>query len=48
MMGRLLYQNKPNMQSFYIETTNINRGSILLVNATLENGTVIRKKTMRY
>ena len=48
IMGRLLYQNKPFKQSFYLPTANIKKGSILLINATLENGAVINKKTIKY
>jgi len=47
ILGRLLVQSKPNKKSFSIQTNKIKNGTILIVNTTLENGTVISKKTIK-
>lgn len=48
ILGKLLIQNQPNKKSFSIQTNNIKKGTILIVNATLENRTEINKKTIKY
>ena len=48
MLGRLIIQKQPNKKSFHIETTTIKNGTVLIVKATLENGTVVSKKTIKY
>ncbi len=48
LLGRMLINQKPNKKSFNIGTSTIKNGTVLVVHATLENGTVISKKTIKY
>ncbi|MCB0472665.1 MAG: choice-of-anchor D domain-containing protein, partial [Flavobacteriaceae bacterium] len=48
LMGRLLVEKSPNDTDFNISTANIRKGTILLLNATFENGSEVKKKTIRY
>lgn len=48
MLGRLIVNKKPALQSFYLPTSNIKPGTVLLVNATLENGAKVSRKTIKY
>lgn len=46
--GRLLLHKKPKKNAFDIETHNIRNGTVLIVNATFENGTGVVKKAIKY
>ena len=48
LLGRMIIQKQPNKKSFNIHTTNIKNGTVLVIKATLENGSVISKKTIKY
>ena len=48
LLGRLIIQQKPNKKSFNIATSTIKNGTVLVIKATLDNGTVISKKTIKY
>ena len=48
LLGRLLINKKPNKQSFELKTGNIKVGTILIIEATLENGATVSKKTIKY
>jgi len=48
MMGRLLIDTKPNESQFNISTQNIKKGTILILNATFDNGAELSKKAIRY
>ena len=48
MMGRLLINSVPNKQSFYLNTSKIKKGTIVIVQASLENDTVISKKMIKF
>jgi len=48
LLGRMIIQKQPNKKSFNINTTNIKNGTVLVIKATLENGSVISKKTIKY
>jgi hypothetical protein len=46
--GRLLVDEKPNESEFRINTLNIRKGTVLILNTTVENGAEISKKAIRY
>jgi len=48
MMGRLLIDTKPNDSEFNISTQNIKKGTVLILNATFDNGAELSKKAIRY
>jgi len=48
LLGRMIIQKQPNKKLFSIQTTNIKNGTVLIIKATLENGSVISKKTIKY
>ena len=48
LLGRMLIQENPNKKSFQLNAENIKNGTILLIEATLENGSVVSKKTIKY
>ena len=48
MLGRLLIDQKPNESDFYLNTTNIKKGTILILNATMQDGSVVSKKGIKY
>ncbi len=48
MLGRLLLQDNPNKQSFNLSTENIKKGTVLIIESTLINYVVIRKKAIKY
>jgi hypothetical protein len=48
ILGRLLIDKKPNSNSFELQTGSIKVGTILLIEATLDNGAIISRKTIIY
>lgn len=48
ILGRKLIDQKPNKKSFKMATGTIKKGTILLIEATLEDSAVISKKTIKY
>ena len=48
MMGRLLIDTKPNESEFSINTNAIRKGTVLIINATFENGAEVSKKAIKY
>lgn len=48
MLGRILIDSKPNKQDFYLKSNNVKKGSVLIINAVLENGSIISKKIIKY
>ena len=48
MLGRILIDSKPNKQDFYIKSNNVKKGSVLIINAVLDNGSMISKKIIKY
>ncbi len=48
IMGREILHAKPNKQIFNLVTENIKTGTILIIQAVLENGTVISKKMIKF
>jgi len=48
LLGRLIIQKQPNKKSFNLSTGSVKNGTVLIVKATLENGTVVSKKTIKY
>jgi len=48
LMGRILFDKKPNSQAFSINNHVIKTGSVLVVNAILENNHTISKKVILY
>ncbi|MDY7395181.1 choice-of-anchor D domain-containing protein [Aureibaculum sp. 2210JD6-5] len=46
--GRLLVNMLPNESEFRINTHNIRKGTVLILNTTFENGTEISKKAIKY
>jgi hypothetical protein len=48
LMGRLLIDAKPNNSEYSINTVNIRKGTVLLINASFENGASVSKKAIRY
>ncbi len=46
--GRLLVNSKPNASEFVIDSRNIKKGTILILNATFENGAKLSKKAINY
>ncbi len=48
MMGRLLIDSKPNDSNFSINTSTIKKGTVLILNATFDNGAEVSKKAIRY
>ncbi len=47
MMGRLLIDSKPNDSKFSIHTSTIKKGTVLILNATFDNGAELSKKVIR-
>lgn len=48
LTGRLLIDKKPNDTEYNITTQNIRKGTVLILNATFENGSEVSKKAIRY
>jgi hypothetical protein len=48
IFGRKLMEDKPNAKSFELQTGRIKVGTVLLIQATLENGSLINRKTIKY
>lgn len=48
MLGRLLIDQKPNESDFYLNTKNIKKGTILILNATMQDGSIVSKKGIKY
>ena len=48
VMGRLLIDSKPNQSEFVIDNANIKKGTVLILNATFENGSKVSKKAIKY
>ena len=48
MLGRLLIDQKPNESDFYLNTTNIKKGTILILNATMQDGSIVSKKGIKF
>ena len=48
MMGRLLIDKNPNESEFTISTHNIRKGTVLILNATFDNGAEVSKKAIKY
>ena len=48
LLGRLLINEKPIRKSFELKTGSIRTGTILLLKATFENGTILSKKVIKY
>ena len=47
MLGRNLMYLKPGKQSFSVDISKIDKGSVLILNAVLDNGSTISKKILR-
>lgn len=47
LMGRLLISRRPNQQSFYINTESIKKGTLLIIQASVNN-TILNKKIVNY
>ena len=48
LLGRLLIENTPNKQSFFLDTNRIRNGSILIIETTFYNNLVLNIKTIKY
>ena len=48
ILGRMLINEAPKAKSFELKTESIKVGTVLLIEAVLENGTVVSKKTIKY
>ena len=48
VLGRMLIQQKPNQQAFDINTGSIKNGTVLIIEATLENGASVNRKTIAF
>lgn len=48
LLGRVIIQKNPNKKSFYLNTSHIKKGTILLIEAVLENGLRVNKKTIKF
>jgi len=48
MMGRLLIDNEPNDSEFTINMHSIRKGTVLILNATFDNGAEVSKKAIKY
>lgn len=48
MLGRLLINDTPNKSDFSINSSIVSDGSVLIVNATLDNGAQVSKKVIKY
>ena len=48
VLGRLLIDQEPNESDFYLNTTNIKKGTILILNATMQDGSIVSKKGIKY
>ncbi len=46
--GRLLIEQKPNESEFRINTLNIRKGTVLILNTVFENGAEISKRAIKY
>jgi len=48
LLGRLLIENTPNKKNFHLDTDRIQTGTILIIESTFINNTVLNKKTIKY
>ena len=48
MTGRLLIDKKPNDSEFTLATSAIRKGTVLILNATFDNGAEVSKKAIKY
>jgi len=48
LLGRLLVENSPNKKDFILDTENIKKGTVLIVQLILPNDIAISKKTIKY
>jgi len=48
MFGRLIIKNNPNKQIFNLRNKNIKDGTVIVIQATLENGSTISKKIIKF
>jgi len=48
LLGRMIIQKQPNKKSFNINSSNIKNGTVLVIKATLDNGSAVSKKTIKY
>ena len=48
MLGRLLIDSNPKQSEFTLNTNSIAKGTVLVLNATLENGVEISKKAIKF
>ena len=48
LLGRLLINENPNEKSFELKTEGIKVGTVLLIEAILESGSVVSRKTIKY
>ena len=48
MTGRLLLDNEPKTSAFDLPIQNIKVGTVLIINATMKNGSTISKKAIKY
>lgn len=48
MLGRLLVNSNPKQTDFILNTENIAKGTVLVLNATLQNGVEVSKKAIKY
>ncbi len=48
MTGRLLIDSEPNSSVFNVGSQNIKNGTVLILNATMKNGSTISKKAIKY
>ncbi|MDJ0645580.1 MAG: choice-of-anchor D domain-containing protein [Flavobacteriaceae bacterium] len=48
LLGRTLIDTKPNLTDYTLETDNIAKGTVLIINAILENGAEVSKKAIKY
>jgi len=47
-LGRLLLDNQPNVNSFYLNADHIKKGTILISKLTLENNAILSKRIIKY
>ncbi len=48
LLGKLIYQNKPNKNLFNFKLDKVKKGSILIIETQFENGVILSKKTIKY
>ncbi len=48
MTGRLLIDSEPKSAVFDVESQNVKVGTVLILNATMKNGSVVSKKAIKY